>query len=210
MPKKKKIDREASKGTEKKMIEVAIDMFSRNGFTGTSIRDIAAQMGMTSSNLYYYFSTKEKMLTEIERQTLEPIIQEIRRVSTIDLPPDERLALLIKLHLEYLDAHRKASRIFSFSEDKLPGNRVFQQEAYSIYKSEIARLLSSYGKKEDPTVITFCTLGVIMWFLRWYRPDGKLPLDEVISALIKFIMQGILGATHSKENQKKIKNQKKK
>jgi AcrR family transcriptional regulator len=193
VPKSKGANKEASAETQKKLIAAAIDLFSRKGFSGTSIRDIASEVGMTSSNIYHYFKTKDGVLAEIEKQTIEPIIQKLRKISKLDIDPEQRLRLLIKTHLEYLNDTRKASRIFSFSEDLLPRNRAFQSESFAIYKSEIKALLAEKGINENPALLTFCALASIVWFLRWYKPNGKEALDSVISGITRFILNGILG-----------------
>jgi len=199
MEKNNKKRGELSKETAKRLIEVAIDLFSRKGFKGTSIRDIAAEMGMTSSNIYHYFGTKEGVLRAIERQTLEPIIREFRRIASLDLPPLERFSMLVKAHLAYLDVHRKESLIFStlneetFPADRKDLNKKFQTETFFIYRSEIERVLSSLGKQGNSTVAAFSTLGSIIWFLRWYRPQGDKSFDEVADSILKYILYGIIG-----------------
>ena len=190
---------EISRETAKRLIEVAIDLFSRKGFKGTSIRDIAAEMGMTSSNIYHHFGTKEGVLRAIERQTLEPITREFRRIASLDLPPLDRFSMLIKAHLAYLNQHRKESLIFStineetFPADRKDLNKKFQTETFFIYRSEIERVLSSMGKQGNSTVAAFSTLGSIIWFLRWYRPQGENSFDEVVNSIIKYILYGIIG-----------------
>jgi hypothetical protein len=61
------------------------------------------------------------------------------------------------------------------------------------------------GKNQDTTITAFNTLGVVIWFLRWYSPDGPSSLDEVIDSIIKFVLHGITGAglTEQKINTKK-------
>ena len=194
MPKSKGANKEASTETQKKLIAAAISLFSRKGFSGTSIRDIASEVGMTSSNIYHYFKTKDGVLAEIEKQTIEPIVQKLRKISRLDIDHEQRLRLLIKSHLEYLNNTRKASRIFSFSEDLLPRNRAFQRESFAIYKSEIKSLLAEKGINENPTILTFCSLASIVWFLRWYKPSGKESLEGVINSITQFILNGILGS----------------
>jgi len=198
MPKNKTKGIETSGKTPKKLIDVAIDLFSRKGFKGTSIRDIAAEMGMTTSNIYHYFGTKAGVLSTIERQTLEPIIQEFRRITSLDLPPLDRFILLIKTHLTYMDTHRKESKIFSLSEETLSSgkndlNKKFHKETFSIYRSEIERLLSSEGRKGNSTIAAFNTLGTVIWFLRWYHPGGRNSLEEVTNVIIAYVLHGILG-----------------
>ena len=199
MAKSNKKESEISKETAKKLIDVSIDLFSRKGFKGTSIRDIASEMGMTSSNIYHYFGTKEGVLRAIERQTLEPIIKEFRRIASLDMPPLERFSMLVRAHLAYLDVHRKESLIFStlneetFPADRKDLNKKFQTETFFIYRSEIERVLSSMGKQGNSTVAAFSTLGAIIWFLRWYRPQGDKTFDEVANSIIKYIFYGIIG-----------------
>jgi AcrR family transcriptional regulator len=199
MSKKGANGRELSGETPRKLLEVAIDLFSRKGFKGTSIRDIAAELGMTTSNIYHYFGTKSGVLAAIEKQTLEPIMKEFRRISALDMPPLERLTLLIRTHLTYMDSHRKESKIFTLNEETFPNsnknlNKKFQTESLFIYRYEIERLLSSMGQKQDATIAAFNTLGVIIWFLRWYDPEGRCSLDEVIDSIIQFVLNGIIGA----------------
>ena len=112
MPKKNIHEPDITGNTPRKLIDVAIDLFSRKGFKGTSIRDIAAEMGMTTSNIYHYFGTKSGLLSAIERQTLEPIMQEFRRIKDLNMPPLERFTLLIRTHINYMDTHRKESKIY--------------------------------------------------------------------------------------------------
>jgi len=198
MPKNRARGRGASGQTPRKLIDVAIDLFSRRGFKGTSIRDIAAEMDMTTSNIYHYFGTKSGVLSAIERQTLEPIMQEFRRIATLDLPPLDRFVLLLKTHLTYMDAHRKESKIFSLAEETFPPgrkdlNKEFQRETFLIYRFEIERLLSSMGKKRNSTIAAFSTLGAVIWFLRWYRPEGGSCLEEVIDGIIQYVLHGIIG-----------------
>ncbi|MFC1820160.1 TetR/AcrR family transcriptional regulator [Thermodesulfobacteriota bacterium] len=198
MPKNRPNSRENSGKTREKLIDVAIDLFSRKGFKGTSIRDIAAKMGMTTSNIYHYFGTKGGVLSAIERQTSEPILNEFRRITSLDMPPLDRFTLLIRTHLTYMDTHRKESKIFTLSEETFPPdmrdlNKKFQKETFIIYRAEIERLLASMGRKGNSTIAAFNTFGVIVWFLRWYRPEGRNSLDEVINAIIDYVLYGIIG-----------------
>lgn len=51
--------------TKTKILEISIDLFAKNGFAETSIRDIAREAGIKSSSLYYHFQSKEEILYEI-------------------------------------------------------------------------------------------------------------------------------------------------
>src|SRR5579862_1614878 len=43
----------------RQLIEVAIDLFSRNGFGGTTTKEIAAAAGVTEAIIFRHFATKQ-------------------------------------------------------------------------------------------------------------------------------------------------------
>jgi len=51
--------------TKEKILHAAIDLFSRNGFTGVSIREITKAVGIKESSLYNHFANKDEILETI-------------------------------------------------------------------------------------------------------------------------------------------------
>jgi AcrR family transcriptional regulator len=47
------------------ILTAALDVFSREGYRGTSLRDIAKQVGVSLPGLMHYFDSKEHLLTAI-------------------------------------------------------------------------------------------------------------------------------------------------
>ena len=54
--------------TKDKILEVALELFSRHGFAGTSIRQIAKKVGIRESAIYNHFPSKEKIFGNIVSQ----------------------------------------------------------------------------------------------------------------------------------------------
>ena len=52
------------------IIEAASALFARNGYDGTSMRDIAAESGILAGSLYYYFASKEEMFAAVHEQAM--------------------------------------------------------------------------------------------------------------------------------------------
>src|SRR4051812_30154238 len=50
---------------EQRLLEVASQLFSERGFTGTSLQDIAEAMGVSRPALYYYAKSKEEILARL-------------------------------------------------------------------------------------------------------------------------------------------------
>jgi AcrR family transcriptional regulator len=62
--------------TRTRLIQVAIDLFTRHSFAGTSLQMIADELGFTKAAIYHHFRTREQLLTAV----LEPILDELRTV----------------------------------------------------------------------------------------------------------------------------------
>jgi AcrR family transcriptional regulator len=59
--------------TRARAVTVALSLFVRQGYTATSLREIAEQLGVTKAALYFHFRTKEEILTAILRGYLDGI-----------------------------------------------------------------------------------------------------------------------------------------
>ena len=61
--------------TRDRALGVALELFARHGYTATSLREIAEQLGVTKAALYFHFRTKEEILTAILRGYLDGIAE---------------------------------------------------------------------------------------------------------------------------------------
>lgn len=53
------------KNTKEKILEEALKLFARSGYIGTSMNDIASQLGVTKAALYKHYSSKQEILDSI-------------------------------------------------------------------------------------------------------------------------------------------------
>ncbi|MDU5080936.1 TetR/AcrR family transcriptional regulator [Tissierella carlieri] len=85
--------------TKNKIIAVAIEQFSDQGYDNTSIRKIADIVGIKGSSIYNHFNSKEEILEEIFKYYRNLFYQmgdvfEIKEVPLIDLKEDKILYIL--------------------------------------------------------------------------------------------------------------------
>ncbi|GIE89081.1 TetR/AcrR family transcriptional regulator [Actinoplanes regularis] len=59
--------------TRERAVTVALELFARQGYTATSLREIAERLGVTKAALYFHFRTKEEILTAILRGYLDGV-----------------------------------------------------------------------------------------------------------------------------------------
>ena len=95
------------------ILAAAERVFSRRGFDGARMAEIAAEAGLPKANLHYYFGTKERLY----RAVLEDIIRQWLDAAADWFAPDrhpaEALAGYVRAKLTDARARPGASRIFA-------------------------------------------------------------------------------------------------
>jgi AcrR family transcriptional regulator len=89
------------------ILAVALDVFAEKGVTGSTVRDIAREAGITEGLIYHYFPSKSALVEAvIERNNLNPEI--LRLLGEVQgVPVREALVRLGRRYLELLDRNRK-------------------------------------------------------------------------------------------------------
>lgn len=54
-----------AEGTKKRILDIALELFAQNGYLGTSMSDIAKQLGFTKAALYKHYTSKQEILDQI-------------------------------------------------------------------------------------------------------------------------------------------------
>ncbi len=182
---------------KEKLVATAIELFASKGYVATSVRDIAAAMNMTVSNIYHYFGSKEGLLMAILKHYAQMLLDHLREVASRDMDPLERFRLLVRTHLHVAGTHPRENKIFQLDDERLSPqgmeeNRQVQREVLGIYTKEL-RNLAELGllRDEEFQVLAFNIFGIINWHMRWYNPKGPLSLDATIDKICDFVFYGM-------------------
>lgn len=97
---------------EAKIMEAALEVFSRDGFRGATLDDIAASAGMSKPNLLYYFSGKEGVYVALLTKLLDVWLAPLRQLQ-IDGDPRRELGTYIQRKLEMSRKLPRESRLFA-------------------------------------------------------------------------------------------------
>ena len=58
-------DPDGAPDTRSRIQQVALDLFTDNGYEATSLREIAERLGVTKAALYYHFKTKDDIISSL-------------------------------------------------------------------------------------------------------------------------------------------------
>lgn len=94
-------------GARERVLEAARALIEDQGFKNASLNDILARAGVSSSNFYYHFKSKEDLGLAVVRQFTEGLEEHIIRGVLQDKkrPPLERLRLYLQVHEKKLEAN---------------------------------------------------------------------------------------------------------
>ena len=72
-----------AEGTKERISETALELFAQNGYLGTSMNDIAKQLGFTKAALYKHYTSKQEILDKIVKRMNE---MDYERAESYEMP----------------------------------------------------------------------------------------------------------------------------
>jgi len=110
--------------TKNAIIRVAIEMFLERGFTNTSVRAIAAELGISTGNITFYFPSKEHLLMVLVEMLCDS------QWSMLEQQADEEETALIAFCMETMTVAAACEQ-----------NEIARDLFLSVFQSELCRNL---------------------------------------------------------------------
>lgn len=152
----------ASNETRDKIMDVAISMFNTGSASGTSTVQIANQMGISPSNLYYYFDNKEHLIREIWSERIAP------QVGALFYDPDTKVSEsgILKFFIKFAGYSQK----YSF----------FYREIYVILSNDpvLHKMYTDRAEELLNQIHSFMDSWVEIGIMRELNPVEKTLLAE--------------------------------
>ena len=99
---------------QRAILEAAIRAFSRQGYHGCTVAQVAREAEMADGTLYLYFQGKEDLLISAFRFVLEGLMERLDRATAEEPDPVARLRLLVELHLGMMEDDRELASFLQF------------------------------------------------------------------------------------------------
>jgi AcrR family transcriptional regulator len=185
----------APASTRDRIVEVAIDLFARHGYGGTSLRHIAEQLGITKAAVYHHFRTKDDIARVVVGRALDAQEAMADRLVVAGTDPaawQRALPQVIDIAIgqrQLLYALERDEDTYGrlFADDPAVGTRLTDQGA------PLAGLLSDPGVDPAVRVRLGCVLGALLGPLMFLSdhyqdvPGGELRhhLNQAIAVLLQ-------------------------
>jgi AcrR family transcriptional regulator len=170
-----KADAAAVDATRTRILDTAAALFREKGYDGTSMNDLAKQVGITAPGLYWHFSSKEDILVAYLEASMLDLLH-LTGSSAAEKDPRDKLRAFVVAHVRYQVDQLKRS-LGAEQQDRLRGlERRHLGNLERILKEGIAA--GSFDVPDLPSV-AFAILAMGEHAVFWFRPGGRLTATEL-------------------------------
>lgn len=182
-----------------RLLENALQLFSRKGFENVGVQEIAVSSGVTKPTLYHYFGSKRGLLETIFREKFAPLEAGLEALAA---EPSTALETMLT---------RLAHLNFDFARDNPLFARLFFSMMFAPEESEPFQIASAHAKRQHQTLVRTLEgplraagwqwdigfavgsfVGRLHNCISWFLID-HLPLDEhMVSPTVKGFLYGIV------------------
>jgi AcrR family transcriptional regulator len=187
--------------TRTRILEAALALFRRHGFASTTMRDIAKEAGVALGAAYYYFDSKDALVTAFyvrASQELTPLAEAaLVKAKTLE----ERLRALLRVKFEYFAPNRSLMASLSAHIDPQNPLSPFSPKAQAIRDQDIALFartlegskvrVSDELKQHLPRLLWLYQMGLLLFWVYDGSPRQKKTTQlfektvSIVSSLIK-------------------------
>jgi len=180
----------------REILAAASRLFRERGLHATGMREIAAELGMTAGNLYYYFPSKQDLLAFCQEATLDELQALAVEVAASRDAAGEQLARLLRGHVRILNESTPGS-LAHLEQNEVPEARRASLLARRKRYEEVFRRLIEAGirtgefRPVDPGLVALAMLGAVNWTVRWFQAEGRKSADEVGREFADLLVAGL-------------------
>ena len=174
-----------------RVLAAARRQFGRKGYSGTSMREIAASAGVGVGNIYNYFTSKDDLFREVVRPVLcalEAMLQEhhgIRGEDIMAMRSEKYLESCIDEYVSLIDRHRGLMEILLL---RAQGSSLEHfREDYTDRSTEVVKAWFASMQRKHP--------GINTWMFTMFEEllMHSVPRQEMESILHDYILFEIQG-----------------
>ena len=170
--------------TRQRIVDAAVELFARQGYTRTTVGQIEAAAGLTprAGGFYKHFPSKDAVLeVALEQQTeaVDAVVAGLSQSPLGDTPAELRLLARVALH--ELDSERDLLRIVMKDGEQFPDLRRefferFPRRGYGLAQDWLRRRLGKHSREvADPESLAAVLMGGLVHFFLMETVFGQPP-----------------------------------
>ena len=178
-------------------LKIAARIFNLKGYHATSLDEIADEIGVTKTALYYYFKNKEQLLYECLKQTYDCGQTARLEAEKLEGSSFEKLQHLYRCFVERLLEHSGAyttmTNIRSLPEAQQAELLECRRRLDCYSRMLIERAIAEGALRPvDVSLTSNFFLGAMNWILRWHSEEEGVSPRYAGEHFLDLFMNGIV------------------
>jgi len=174
--------------------KAGLDLIHRHGYEAMSLRRLAAEVGLREGSLYNHITSKQELLLSLVDDHMDQLLAALAHALNGVEGAQERLEAFIVFHLRY--HMQRPAEVF-----------VINSELRSLDEAGLATIVAKRDSYEavligildqivrtDSRVVAKAVIAMLTGVCTWYRPGGRLSIDEIVTLYVGLVMNGVRGA----------------
>lgn len=181
------------------LLAAAATTFATRGYSGTSMRDIAHDSGISLSGIYYYTRGKSSLLYEIQSRTVDALLASAAQALSTVTQPTDQLLQFVENHVSYSDDHPAFVRVLS--HETAPDGTDERRDAVELKRHEYVKVLRDIldrVREEYPAPVSTSFAADMLFAMmsgprQWSVSDTELNVGIASRLIYDLFVHGFTG-----------------
>jgi TetR/AcrR family transcriptional regulator, cholesterol catabolism regulator len=185
-------------GPREAIMDAAMHQFGKQGYTGTSMRDIAGAVGVLPGSLYAHIASKEALLVEIVDDGINRFLAAVRPHAASNASPTDKMRAMIIAHVAVVADNPERSLVV-FHQWRFLGEgniqaaigkrREYEQAFIGVIEEGMRA--GTFRADLNLRIAVLTILGALNWSPEWLSPEGKLSPEAVGGLIADTLLTGV-------------------
>lgn len=191
---KPKLRDEVNKFKQELILEKAIDLFYENGYTRTTMAQIADELGVTKPFLYQRYQSKEDILEDVFSRAEAMSVIAAEAILSTSEPPDAKLRTLVTSVVDTaLNNYRLTAVYYTEERNLSPSKTARPVSLRQQWENVLTKILEEGRRKKlfkfgDISCTVNVMLGGILWSAHWYPEFMDKSRDWIVNEVSDAVM----------------------
>lgn len=187
------------KNSSKKQVIVgkAARLFREKGFSATSMRDLAEEVGVEAASLYNHIQSKAEILQDICFRTANLLLLNLEKIESSQLNAIEKIKSILRFHIgqminNYEEVH-VADREWRHLTEPYLSNFKTQRRSY---RQRLANIIEEGIRKRqiksmDAPTAVLIMLHAVSGIESWHRSLQKISAEQLEENMVIILVEGL-------------------
>ncbi|MEH6500606.1 MAG: TetR/AcrR family transcriptional regulator [Pseudoalteromonas distincta] len=177
-----------------RLLQASAHLFSSKGFERTTVRDLAAAIGIQSGSIFHHFRSKDDILRAVMEETIHCNTAIMRAALEGLDEPRERLLALIRCELQSIlggTGEAMSVLVYEWRSLSAEGQQLILglRDIYEAVWLEVLQQAYEAGLVTlEPFILRRLLTGALSWTITWFNPQGEMSLDELAEKALDMLI----------------------